>query len=287
MITPAQPSSQTGREAARERDLARLIEIMEILRTPVTGCAWDLAQTFETIAPFAIEEAYEVADAVARGDLLDLRDELGDLLLQVVFHARLAQERGIFDVGDVIAAINTKLVRRHPHIFGDAKGLTPDQVKSQWDSIKAQEKAARTAERGLPSAGDLPSALDRVPAGLPPLARARRLQAAAAAVGFDWPQVAPAIAKVREEIDEVEAALLEETSSTKTAEEIGDLLFSVVNVARHAGVDPDKAMTDANAKFTRRFRAVETRLAGESKTATAATLAELDAHWNQVKRDEG
>ena len=265
---------------------------MARLRAPSTGCAWDLAQTFETIAPYAIEEAYEVADAIARGDLFDLRDELGDLLLQVVFHARMAEEKGVFDLGDVVAAINAKLVRRHPHIFGDSLDLTPDQVKAQWDTIKAQEKAARAAERRV--ADHTPqSVLDKVAAGLSPLMRALRLQAAAATVGFDWPDIGPVLGKVREETDEVEGALAEGALPALVRDEIGDLLFSVVNLARHAGVNPDEAILEANAKFARRFRSVETALVQEGKSVVqegksvgTATLREMDDHWHEAKRRE-
>ena len=268
-----------------DRNIDSLIGIMARLRTPDGGCAWDLAQTFETIAPYTIEEAYEVADAIERGDLLDLRDELGDLLLQVVFHAQMAQERGAFDFGDVVASICAKLVRRHPHIFGDARDLSPEAVKALWDSIKAQEKAARAAERGG-AAPEETSILDKVPAGLPPLSRALRLQARAAEVGFDWPDPAPVVAKIREETDEIEEALQRSASASEKSEEIGDLLFSVVNLARHAGVDPDQAMQAANAKFARRFRAVEAATAAAGKTLASSDLAEMDAHWDAAKRAE-
>lgn len=269
-----------------DRNIDTLIHIMARLRTPETGCAWDLAQTFDTIAPFTVEEAYEVVDAIERKDLLDLRDELGDLLLQVVFHAQMAHERGIFDFGDVVAAICAKLVRRHPHVFGDARDLSPDEVKMLWDTIKAQEKAARAAERGDGSEATPRSALDKVPAGLPPLSRALRLQADAAKVGFDWPELAPVLAKISEELAEVEEAVRRSASAAEKTEEIGDLLFAVVNLARHAGVDPDEAMRAANAKFNRRFRAVEAGLAADGRTPEQSTLAEMDKHWDAVKRAE-
>lgn len=268
-----------------DRTIETLIAIMARLRTPETGCAWDLAQNFETIAPYTIEEAYEVADAIERDDLLDLRDELGDLLLQVVFHARMAQEQEAFDFGDVVEAISAKLLRRHPHIFGDAQNLSPDEVKALWDTIKAQEKAIRAAERGS-GATARASVLDKAPAGLPPLLRALRLQACAATVGFDWPDIGPVVAKVREETNEVEEALRRPAPVTETAEEIGDLLFAVVNLARHAGVDPDKAMHAANLKFARRFRAVEDSLAAAGKTPATSDLAEMDAHWDAAKMAE-
>lgn len=269
---------------APDRSIDRLIEIMDRLRTPGTGCAWDLAQSFETIAPYTIEEAYEVTDAIARGDRYDLRDELGDLLLQVVFHAQMAREEGTFDFGDVVAAINAKLVRRHPHVFGEANNLKPHEVKALWDSIKAQEKAARDAARVTP---DAPSALDNVPAGLPPLARAARLQKSAAEVGFDWPDIRPVIAKVREELEEIEALLsAPEASADARSDEVGDLLFSVVNLARHLGVAPDPAMTAANMKFARRFRSVEAALAARESTPSRSSLEEMDQLWDAVKRAE-
>ncbi len=269
---------------APDRSIDRLIEIMAQLRTPTTGCAWDLAQTFATTTPYTIEEAYEVADAVARNDLPDLRDELGDLLLQVVFHARMAQEQEAFDFGDVVASINAKLVRRHPHIFGDTRDLKANEVKALWDTIKAQEKAARAAERG-PQATT--SALDDTPAGLPPLGRAAQLQKTAAAVGFDWPDVTPVIAKVREELDEIEGLLADPKASVEArSEEIGDLLFAVVNLARHLGVAPDAAITAANQKFARRFRGVEAILAARGYKPSQSTLAEMDAAWDDVKRTE-
>ena len=269
-----------------DRTIETLIAIMARLRTPETGCAWDLAQNFETIAPYTIEEAYEVADAVERNDLLDLRDELGDLLLQVVFHARMAEEQRAFDFGDVVEAISAKLLRRHPHVFGNAQDLSPDEVKALWDTIKAQEKAARAAERGTGDAAAKTSVLDKAPAGLPPLSRALRLQARAAEVGFDWPDLGPVVAKVREEIDEVEEALRRPAPVADKAEEIGDLLFAVVNLARHAGVDPDKAMHAANLKFSRRFRAVEEALAAAGKTPAMSDLAEMDALWDAAKAAE-
>lgn len=272
---------------APDRDIRRLIEIMARLRTPGDGCAWDLAQTFATIAPCAIEEAYEVADAIARGDLLDLRDELGDLLLQVVFHARMAEEQGVFDFGDVVLSITAKLIRRHPHIFADARDLTPDEVKSLWNEIKAREKAARVAERGQDGQMRPASVLDQVPAGLPPLARALKLQDSAATLGFDWPHVAPVLAKVREEVDEIEEALGDANATARErSDEIGDLLFAVVNLARHAGVDPDRAMHEANAKFTRRFASVEAGLAAAGTTNQRATLAEMDRLWDAAKAAE-
>ncbi len=267
-----------------DRDIARLIEIMRILRTPVTGCPWDLAQSFQSIAPYTIEEAYEVAEAISRGDLPDLRDELGDLLLQVVFHAQIAQERNAFDFGDVVAAINAKLVRRHPHIFGPKRDLTPDEVKAFWDEIKAREKAERRAERGQ-NEEPRRSALDGVPAGLPPLTRALELQKRAASVGFDWPQAADVVAKVREEAEEVGQAL-ESGDSTELHAEIGDLFFALVNLARRAGLDPEQAVAGANAKFLRRFAHIEAELSRTGRSPAQSDLAEMDRLWDDAKRGE-
>jgi ATP diphosphatase len=268
------------------RDIERLIAIMAALRTPGSGCPWDLEQTFGTIAPYTIEEAYEVAEAIARGDLDDLKDELGDLLLQVVFHARMAQEQGAFDFGDVVAAITTKLIRRHPHVFGDTRDLTPDQVKGLWASIKAEEKAERLARRGPPEgAAARAGALADVPAGLPGLMRALELQKKAGAVGFDWNDPRAVLAKIREETDEI-AAEVNAGDRSKASAEIGDLLFAVVNLARHLGVDPESALRGTNAKFERRFAAIERALAARGKSLSESTLAEMDALWNEAKAAE-
>jgi nucleoside triphosphate diphosphatase len=259
------------------RDIAALIEIMAALRTPGSGCPWDLEQSFATIAPYTIEEAYEVADAVARGDLDDLRDELGDLLLQVAFHARMAQEAGAFDFGDVVHAITQKLLRRHPHVFGDAGNLSTDAVNAQWERIKAEEKAERGAGRGGVLAG--------VPVALPALTRALKLQAKAGQVGFDWNDPLAVLAKIREEADEIEAEIVNGRRA-EAGEEVGDLLFAVVNLARHVGTDPEDALRATNAKFERRFAAIEHALAARGKSPTDSTLAEMDALWNDVKAAE-
>ena len=265
-------------------DIARLIEIMAALRTPVTGCPWDLEQSFETIAPYTVEEAYEVADAIQRGDLLDLRDELGDLLLQVVYHARMAEERGAFGFGEVVEAITAKMIRRHPHVFGDASGMAVPAVEAQWERIKAQEKAARAAERGDQPARAA-SLLDGAPVALPGLTRAVKLQQKAATVGFDWDDVGLVVGKVREEADEVAEAV---ASGNRDAieDEIGDLLCAVANLARHAGVDPEAAVRRSNAKFERRFRAIEAALAAQGRTPTDSDLEEMDALWNEAKAAE-
>ncbi|MFC7051336.1 nucleoside triphosphate pyrophosphohydrolase [Hansschlegelia quercus] len=265
-------------------DIARLIEIMAALRTPVTGCPWDLEQTFASIAPFTIEEAYEVADAIARGDLVDLREELGDLLLQVVFHARMAEEQGAFAFPDVVEAINAKLIRRHPHIFGEARDLGPDEVKALWGAIKAQEKAERAAARGLPA--DAPkSLLDGITPALPGLTRAIKLQEKAATVGFDWDDVALVVGKIREETDEV-AEAVESGDRDKIEDEIGDLLCAVANLARHVGVDPEAAIRRSNAKFERRFRFIEQALRSQGKTPADSDLEEMDGLWNEAKAAE-
>ena len=265
------------------RDLARLLEIMAALRTPGSGCPWDLEQTFATIAPYTIEEAYEVNEAIARGDLSDLCDELGDLLLQVVFHARMAEECGAFDFGDVVQAITEKLLRRHPHVFGEARRIPVEAVNTLWERVKADEKAIRAAARGEtePSGGVLAG----VPAGLPALLRAGKLQAKAARVGFDWNDPRAVLAKIREEVDEVEAAI-ESEPADRVAAEIGDLLFAVVNLARHVGADPEQALRSANVKFERRFAAIEQALGQRGKTASDATLAEMDALWDAAKAAE-
>lgn len=270
------------------RDIARLIEIMAALRTPGTGCPWDLEQTFATIAPYTLEEAYEVADAIARADLPDLKDELADLLLQVVFHARLAEEEGAFAFPDVVEAITTKLVRRHPHVFGTARDLSPEAVKGLWAEIKAQEKAERAAARaaaGLPSEEGGKGALSGVALPLPALTRALKLQERASRVGFDWNDARQVLAKIREETDEVSQAL-DAGGPAAIRDEIGDLLFAVVNLARHAGVDPETALRGTNEKFTRRFGHVEAQLATRGRRPDEASLDEMEALWQDAKRLE-
>ncbi len=263
------------------RDIRRLLDIMAALRTPTTGCPWDIAQTFASIAPYTIEEAYEVVDAIARGDMADLREELGDLLLQVVFHARMAEEAGAFDFGDVVEAITAKLIRRHPHVFSSHGKLSEPEVALLWQQIKDSEKAARAAaNRTAPQGGVLAD----VAVALPALTRALKLQAQASRVGFDWGAPEPIVEKIREELGEVlEAAA--ETPET-IGEEIGDLLFAVVNLARHHKIDPETALRGTNQKFSRRFAAIEASLAAKGSSPLQSTLAEMDALWEAAKRAE-
>ena len=244
---------------AEEGGLSALIEIMRRLRAP-DGCAWDREQTFETIAPYTIEEAYEVADAIERGDIADLKDELGDLQLQVVYHARIAEELGHFTIDDVIAAISAKMIRRHPHVFGDQPS------SPGWEALKAAERDAR----------DDPSALAGVARALPALKRAEKLQKRAARVGFDWPDAAGPRAKIIEELDEIELA----RSDQECADEVGDLLFSVVNYARHLGIDPEAALRGASGRFEARFRLVETMA---DTPLGELPLDRLEALWEQAK----
>jgi nucleoside triphosphate diphosphatase len=262
------------------RDIGRLIEIMAALRTPKTGCPWDLEQNFATIAPYTLEEAYEVADAIARNDLDDLEDELGDLLLQVVFHARMAQEQGAFDFGDVVKAITEKLIRRHPHVFGDQNARNPQAVKVLWEDIKAQEKRQKAAN-GRPAEQ---GALAGVPVALPALTRALKLQTKASRVGFDWNDPRAVLRKIREEADEIEAAL--DGDEADAAAEVGDLLFAAVNLARHLHADPEAVLRQTNQKFERRFAEIERALATQGKAPQDATLAEMDVLWDEAKARE-
>src|SRR6188768_943266 len=264
------------------RDIGRLLEIMAALRTPGTGCPWDLEQDFSTIAPYTLEEAYEVADAVARGDLANLREELGDLLLQVVFHARMAQEQGAFDFGGVVEAITEKLIRRHPHVFGEARGLSPKEVEGLWERIKAEEKAECAARGGSPQKI---GALAGVPVAMTALTRALKLQDKAGKVGFDWNDPLAVLSKIREEADEIEAEL-DGANGNRMAAEVGDLLFAVVNLARHLGADPEGVLRETNLKFERRFASIERALATRGKTPKEATLAEMDALWDEAKAAE-
>ena len=258
----------------------RLVAIMARLRDPKTGCPWDVEQTFRTIAPHTIEEAYEVAEAIQRDDMEALVDELGDLLLQVVFHAQMAREAGHFDVDDVAGAICDKLVRRHPHVFGDLKIDGAEAQTVAWEEQKAQERAAKTG------GAETPSALDGVTVGLPGLTRAVKLQKRAARVGFDWAEAAMVLDKFEEEIAELRVELENGVDSDRVEDEIGDLLFNGANLARKLNVDPESALRRCNAKFERRFRRIETWLAEQGRTPEAATLDEMEALWVRAKREE-
>ncbi len=258
--------------------VAKLVEIMAALRDPDRGCPWDLEQDFHSIAPYTLEEAYEVADAIERGDLGALREELGDLLLQVVFHARMASEQGAFDFEDVAAGICDKMVRRHPHVFGDARVDSAEAQTAEWERLKALEKAASGASGGL---------LDDVPVGLPALTRAAKLGKRAARAGFDWPDAGGPRAKIDEELAELDVAVAGRTHSGEVESEVGDLLFAVVNYARHLGIDPEKALRQANARFTRRFGHVERRMSEARPGGGPVALEELDRWWDEAKRQEG
>jgi ATP diphosphatase len=271
------------------KDISGLLQIMAQLRNPNGGCPWDLEQDFASIAPYTIEEAYEVADAIERGDLADLKDELGDLLLQVAFHARMAEEAGEFAFGDVVEAITRKMIRRHPHVFGDLDARDAAAVKRRWDVIKAEEKAERAAHRGHT---DRPGLLAEVPTALPALTRAVKLQKRAGTVGFDWNDPHAVLAKIREELDEFEAELAAPASEARQRpqdrleDELGDILFAVANLARHVAVDPEAALRRSNAKFERRFRHIETELARQGRGPAEASLDEMEALWQAAKAFE-
>lgn len=283
------------------RTIADLLAVMAALRTPGSGCPWDLQQTFDTIAPYTIEEAYEVADAIARGDLVDLQEELGDLLLQVVYHARIAEEQGTFTFADVVDGITTKMIRRHPHVFGSPQERAAGATPGFWERIKAAEKAERAQRRTAVHAGDFPPReVDRaevgssrvrprvladVPVTLPGLTRAVKLQAKAARVGFDWPNLGPVLDKVREELKELEEAV-EDGSQADREAEFGDLMFVMANVARHLKIDPEAALRSANAKFTRRFSRIEDVLAESGRTPDQSNLEEMDTLWDRAKCEE-
>lgn len=267
-------------------DIQRLLDIMAALREPKTGCSWDLAQTFETISPYTVEEAYEVVDAIARNNFADLREELGDLLLQVVFHARIAEERDVFDFGGVVETITQKMIRRHPHVFAAARAISPGGVSALWTQIKAEEKIAK-AQKAIPAGDQAPNVglLDDVTLALPGLSRAVKLQNAASSVGFDWDDIQLVLAKLREEIGEIEAAL-DSGEQDAIEDEIGDILFAVANLARHAHVDPEAAARRANGKFSRRFRFIEQELSRKRIAIGDATLDQMTDLWNLAKARE-
>lgn len=269
------------------RDIARLIEIMEALRDPQTGCPWDVKQNFESIKPYTIEEAYEVADAIERRDFDDLCDELGDLLLQVVFHARMAEEQGLFSFGDVVHAVTSKMVRRHPHVFARNAADTPEAVKIQWDAIKRQEKEERAERRARAGIAEDPKAghLGGVQRSFPALTEALKLQEQAARVGFDWSEPEPILDKFEEETKELREAL-RNGDSGEIADELGDLIFAAVNLGRHTKTDPEQALRGTNTKFRRRFNHIETSLKQKGKTLDAATLDRMEALWQDAKTIE-
>jgi nucleoside triphosphate diphosphatase len=260
------------------RPIDDLLAIMARLRDPENGCPWDVKQSFATIAPYTIEEAYEVADAIDRGDMHDLRDELGDLLLQVVFHARMAEEAGEFGFGDVVAAISDKMERRHPHVFGDVTHESDAARSRDWDRLKAEERKAK--------GGEDPSALAGISRGLPEWQRAVKLQKRAANTGFDWPDHRPVLDKLAEELDEVRHEFDNGADEERLADEIGDLLFVAANLARHAKVDVSRALRGANQKFERRFRGMEAIAESEGRSMSSYSLEEQEALWRQVKQSE-
>lgn len=256
--------------------IERLLEIMRRLRDPDTGCPWDIEQNFDTIAPYTIEEAYEVADAIERRDWPELEGELGDLLLQSVYHTAMGEEAGLFSFQSVVRNISNKMVARHPHVFGDeSRNKSAEQQTADWEAIKATERAGKKQQ----------GALDGVAVGLPALLRAYKLQKRAARVGFDWPDTGDVIAKIQEEAAELVEAR-DELTAEEQFEEFGDLMFVMANLGRHLGIEPEAALRAANAKFTRRFEGVEARLQAQGKSPNDSDLAEMDALWDAVKRDE-
>jgi ATP diphosphatase len=269
------------------KDISRLIEIMEALRQPETGCPWDIVQTFETIKPYTIEEAYEVADAIERKDMDDLCEELGDLLLQVVFHSRIAEEEGKFSFGDVVHAVTAKMIRRHPHVFAASDADTPETVKVQWDEIKAQEKRDRVMRRAASGISEDFKAgfLGSVHRTQPALTEALKLQEQAARVGFDWSEPEPILDKIEEEIRELREAMAG-GNPAKVKDELGDLIFALVNIGRHVKADPENALRGTNTKFRRRFRHIETSLAQSNETLEGATLERMEELWQAAKAIE-
>jgi MazG family protein len=261
-------------------NLCRLLDIMAQLRDPQHGCPWDREQSFATIAPYTIEEAYEVVDAIERGDPVSLKDELGDLLFQVVFHARMAEEEGSFAFDDVAVAVAEKMIRRHPHVFGTADVVDAEAQTRAWEEHKALERRAQAARQGRRE-----SALDGVIAALPALTRAAKIQARAARVGFDWPTLEPVFDKINEEIDELRAEL-DGGAPERLEDELGDLLFAVANLSRHLRIDPEAALRKATLKFERRFRGVESRLTQAGKAPAQASLEEMERAWECVKTEE-
>jgi MazG family protein len=266
--------ADTSPAESAEHAITRLLDVMRRLRDPLRGCPWDLEQTFVSIAPYTVEEAYEVADAIARGDMGDLREELGDLLLQVVYHAQMAREAGSFDFADVAGAIADKMIRRHPHVFGEAQVATADEQTQAWEVLKARERAAK--------AGGPASVLDGVAVSLPALTRALKLSRRAARVGFVWPSIEGVLDKLQEEIAELRAELAA-GDRDKAREELGDVLFVCANIARDLDVDPEEALRGANAKFVRRFTFIEAALREQGRSPSESDLAEMEALWVEAK----
>ena len=259
--------------------IERLLSIMTRLRDPDMGCPWDLQQTFDTLAPYTIEEAYEVADAIEHGRMGDLRDELGDLILQVVFHAQIAKEQKIFTFDDVLNSISDKMVKRHPHVFSGSRINDPAVQSLAWEEQKAAERAEKVGIQG-----QTPSALDGVATALPALTRALKLQNRAARIGFDWPEMAPVLGKIQEEIDELRTEI-ETGDKSAMMDEMGDLLFSVVNLARHLKIDPEAALRTGNSKFERRFKLLETELAGRGDDISCMSIEALETAWQNIKSE--
>jgi len=269
------------------RELSDLVKIMAALRTPDTGCPWDLVQDFTTIAPYTIEEAYEVADAIERQDWDDLRDELGDLLLQPIYHARMAEEAGLFDFDDVIEAITTKMIRRHPHVFGDEQQRQAGMGKGAWEKIKSVEKAEKSARKAAAGSKTTHSTnlMDDIPSTLPALQSATKIQKRAASVGFDWHGPEPVVAKLREEMDELGGAL-ESQEKSQIEGEIGDVLFTLANLCRHLDIDPDRALRTSNSKFRSRFSHIERQLASANRPLEDTELDEMEGYWQEAKEIE-
>ena len=274
-------SSEQNHMDPSSDQLRRLLDIMRRLRDPDSGCPWDVEQDFRSIAPYTVEEAYEVADAIERGDLDDLRDELGDLLLQVVFHSRMAEEAGHFDFADVASTISDKMVRRHPHVFAEAQERNAESQTKAWEEQKAEERAAKAAKQGRDA-----SVLEGVSGAMPPITRALKLQKRAARVGFDWPEAGQVIDKIDEELTELKAEIANGADAERLEDELGDLLFAVANLARHLKIDPDAALRRTNAKFERRFQKIEAALAAQDRDVSSAGLAELEALWQEAKITE-
>ncbi len=271
-------------ENSKAASFLRLVDIMRQLRTPETGCPWDVKQTFGTIAPYTIEEAYEVADAIERGDMDDLRDELGDLLLQVVFHGRMAEEAGLFHVGNIADAISEKMIRRHPHVFADQTISSAEAQTASWEETKARERAEKAHQKQ----DVMPSILDDIPVALPALTRALKLQKRAARVGFDWADARLVIEKHREELDELDEELARDAQlPDRVEDEVGDLLFTCVNIARQLGIDPESALRHGNNKFERRFRQLETDVAAQGHQPGDMSLDALENAWSAAKSEVG